>query len=218
MLTADEKDRIQAEELFRLEIRRDLEATKPSPTGMQRLWSWLNSSFGLWLLSSVVLAGLTTAYTHYRNQRDQELKSAEARQRLDTEIAGRMFEATKVLAKYSDDIAQGTTGPPSDIYGTVVGYLDNSITESGERQDLSIYPEFRGQNFQSLLIEYSSLDGAEKSRARDALNAYFHFKDLASDNDKIKDPDQRRAACLKAVADAEQTLKGLMTGRWQMAL
>ena len=219
MLTEEEMARIRAEEVFRLEVRRTLEAAKPQPSRRQRLWLWLNSAFGLWLLSSVVLTGLTTAYTRYQNQREQQVKKEDAEKRLNTEISGRMFEALKGLATYQNDIRNGKLGPPTDVYGTVVQYLDNSyVYDSSNRKDLSIYPEFQKRNFQSLLIELSSLNDEDRAQAREAFDEYIALKDLASEDDTAKGPEERRRACLKAVSDSQQALTGLIRGPWQPAL
>ena len=219
MLTEEEKARIRAEEVFRLEVRRTLDAAKPQLSPRQSLWLWLNSAFGLWLLFSVVLAGLTTTYTRYQNQRAQHVKKEEAEKRLNTEISGRMFEALKGLTSYQNDVRDGKLGPPADVYGTVVQYLDNSfVFESSNPKDLSIYPEFQKQNFQSLLIELSSLSNADQAQAREAFDKYIALKDLASEDDTTKGPEERRRACLKAVGDSQQTLTGLMRGPWQPQL
>lgn len=97
MLAEEDRARIRAEEIFRLEVRRELEASQPRPSRRQRLGSWVNSSFGLWVLSSVVLTGLTTAYTYYQSRRAEQVRNAETERRLDTEISGRMSAALALL-------------------------------------------------------------------------------------------------------------------------
>lgn len=213
MLSEDEMRQIRAEELFRLEVRRELEAARPHPTAGQRLWSWLNSAFGLWLLSSVVLTGLTSVYAHYRDATEQAHKNEQLKRRLLVEITGRMNEATHVLEKYRSDIDQGTFGAPADIYGSVVNCLDNSfLYDPNDRQDLSIYPEFQKRNIQSLLYEYGRLDVSEHKAADQAVQDYFRFKDQASRQSNFKVPADRRRACLNAVEDAERTLMMLKKG------
>lgn len=218
MLTEFEKAQIRAEEIFRSQVRREIDAGKPQPARTQKVWSWLNSAFGLWLLSSVVLTGLTTAYAHYRDQREREVKKLETEQHLDAEIGGRMFEATRVVAKFKSDINQGNMGQAPQIYGAVVGIFDNSsIYDPKEPQDLSIYPEYQKQNFQSLLIQLSGLGDADRRQLRDAFDQYIRLRDLAS-KEANATGDEQRYECLKAVSDSEQILNGLMKGRWQPAL
>lgn len=50
-----EKARILAEEKYREEIRADLAKLRTPSTRRQRLWNFLNTSLGIWLLSSIVL-------------------------------------------------------------------------------------------------------------------------------------------------------------------
>ncbi|WP_459797867.1 hypothetical protein, partial [Mycobacterium riyadhense] len=68
MLTEDEMKRIAAEERYRHSIRKSLEEESarpapeppppPAPPGFgSKLYEFLNSSVGMWLLSSVVLTG-----------------------------------------------------------------------------------------------------------------------------------------------------------------
>ena len=181
MLTDDEMSLIRAEELFRLEVRRELEAAKPRPTGAQKLWSWLNSAFGLWLLSSVVLTGLTTAYAHYREASEQAHKKEEMQRSLLIEIAGRMDQATRVLDKFQKDIAQGTFGAPSDIYSTMVSYLDNSfLYDPNNRQDLSILSRLSEAQLPIAGLRVRQTDKARQMAADQAIEDYYHFRDLAS--------------------------------------
>lgn len=71
------------------------------PTRFPRLWPFLNSTFGLWLLSSVVVGGLGTLYTKNQNDQAEALKKFELAQtealktsilidRLDLEIGYRL--------------------------------------------------------------------------------------------------------------------------------
>jgi len=60
MLTPEEKDKINAEEIFRSETRKHYESRNKS-----KLWTFLNSGFGLWFLSSIVLGFVVWAYQRY---------------------------------------------------------------------------------------------------------------------------------------------------------
>src|SRR5579863_992777 len=114
MLAEDDKARIRAEEAFRLEVRQELESSAPPPARRQRLGAWLNSSFGLWVLSSIVLTGLTTAYTYYQNERGERNKKTETERRLDIEISSRMSAALARLRVDKAAIQQGTPYRPAD--------------------------------------------------------------------------------------------------------
>jgi hypothetical protein len=51
MLTEEDRARIRAEEIFRVEVRRGEEADKLHPSGRTQVWLFLNSSLGVWVLS-----------------------------------------------------------------------------------------------------------------------------------------------------------------------
>jgi hypothetical protein len=185
MLTEDEKSRIRAEEIFRSEVRCELEARKASPP-QQRLWTLLNSSFALWFLSSVVLAGLTTAVTFYQSKRGEHLRRAEAVRHLDTEISSRIGLAQRVVRLQQSSLAPGY-GPLSagDIYGTAVDYLDNSFaTRPADPQDFSIYPEYKSRTFRSLIFELTTVaDPSERLGLNNAVVTYEKLRDIETQLD-----------------------------------
>jgi hypothetical protein len=57
MLTPEDQTRIRKEEIFRAEVRERLAAD--AARGASRLWKFVNTSFGVWFLSAVVLGGLS---------------------------------------------------------------------------------------------------------------------------------------------------------------
>jgi hypothetical protein len=217
MLTEEERTRIRAEEIFRLEVRGELEASKPRSSRRQRLGSWVNSSFGLWVLSSVVLTGLTTAFTYYQSWRSDRMRKEEIEQRLDIEISNRMSSALARLRIVQHDIGQGTFSPPADIYGDVVFYLDNFfIYNPSNPQDLSIYPEYQKRNFRSLVFELSTVvKPSALPELREALAGYVRLKDLASlPNSSGKTVGGKRES-IQAVDDSMEFLEGQMKNRWR---
>ncbi|MGH8427839.1 MAG: hypothetical protein ACRES7_07650 [Gammaproteobacteria bacterium] len=219
MLTEEEKTRIRAEEVFRLEVRGELEAKKPHPSLPQRLGAWLNSAFALWLLSSILLTGLTAAYTAYQNHHAEQLRRAETEQRLDTEISGRMSDALAALQDFKSQLQNGTwTQGLSDTYGLVPNYLDNNAC--CPRVDLSTYPEYRSRNFRSLLFELSAVvNPAALPKLEGALKGYMHFRDLATNapggavNGKLGVGEETQA-----VNYAIEFLTHQMQGRWRSAM
>lgn len=78
MLTEDEINRIKAEENLRMEVRKQLEeahkTVQPPPAPPKepgigkRVMDFLNSSVGMWLLSSVVLTGGATLIQQFQHQ------------------------------------------------------------------------------------------------------------------------------------------------------
>jgi len=203
MLTEEEKSRVRAEEIFRAEILRDLQANKPR-SNHQRLWTLLNSSFALWFLSSVVLAGLTTAVTYYQAKRGEHLRKAELERRLDTEISGRIALARRGAHLDEKRIAQGADYSTQAVYNTAQFYLDNSfITGSSHLYDFSLYPEYQTRTFRSLVFELRSVvDSADRPELTDVLAVYEKLLDLGSQiNGKNEKATQQTAQSVIEILD-----------------
>src|SRR2546428_496097 len=99
MLTDAEKERVRAEEVFREEVRRSLQ---PLRTRWQRLYDFLNSTLGIFLLSSVLVTGLSGAYTWYSQQRQEKTATFELQRKLDAEIAYRLTLVKRLRADSFD--------------------------------------------------------------------------------------------------------------------
>ena len=182
MLTEEESARIRAEEIFRLEVCRELAANKPCRSRRERLWSLLNSSFALWFLSSVVLASLTTAFTYYQSSRGEQIRKAEIERRLDTEISNRISSALEGLRIDKVRIEKGEWYLPESIYSHAVSYLDNFfMMNSSNPRDFSIFPEFQKRTFRSLIFELRSVvDSFKQPELTDALAGYVQLLNLGT--------------------------------------
>lgn len=108
MISDEEKLRICELEAFRKEVRDQLNPAAPK-SRRERIWAALNSNFGMWLVSAVLVSGLGTAYTRYSSQKEDdrklnELKQVEARkliearERLRLEVAFRVSTTIAQLA------------------------------------------------------------------------------------------------------------------------
>ncbi len=64
MLSESEKEKLRSEEIFRDEVRKSL-GTKPK--GSSAFWRFLNSSFGIFILSTIVVGGLSFTYKEWQN-------------------------------------------------------------------------------------------------------------------------------------------------------
>jgi hypothetical protein len=109
MLTEEKKNQIRLEETYRAEIRRSLQSDKTSRR--QRLLDFLNSAFGLWVLSTCVVGALTFAYTSQKEAGESTRLRREACERLEVEIARRMseleYEFRRVEAQHGIDSQRG---------------------------------------------------------------------------------------------------------------
>jgi hypothetical protein len=97
LLSAEDKLKITLEEQFRLEIRKQLEGKSHTSS---RAWTFLNSTFGLWLMSAILVTWAGTIYTQSQNKRSEAemrreaekaeaLRNKELVERLDLEIGYR---------------------------------------------------------------------------------------------------------------------------------
>ncbi len=90
MLTGGEKDRIRLEEVYRREVQLALSRTEPAPGLQKRVWTFLNSAVGIFLLSTVVVGGLSWSYAKWDESRHVRRKTEQQAERLVIEIAGRV--------------------------------------------------------------------------------------------------------------------------------
>ena len=183
MLNDDEKTRIRQEEIFRSEIRREIEASKPQQPLRARLWTWLNSSsLALWFLSSVVLTGLTAFFTYQQSKRSEANQNVEIERRIATEISHRINEALEGLRHDEVDIKNEVLYPPGDYYWKAVKYLDNSfLSDKNDPQDFSFYREYRETKFLPLVDELMHHEKhATQVRLRQAVDGYNRLDALSS--------------------------------------
>lgn len=213
MLLDEEKDHIRAEEIFRLEVRRKIEGESPKDSRGKRLWSLLNSSFALWFLSSVVLAGLTAAFTSYQRQNSERLRRSEVERRLNTEISSRISDDLLALRLEQKRIENGQADSVSSVYSFACDYLNNRYAYGTKSYDFSVYPEYEQRRFRSLLFELSVVaDRSMLSALRDAEASYRQLEDLA-DQEGVKDISRSfdKNASIGAVKNSVDLLERLQT-------
>jgi hypothetical protein len=186
MLLEEEKNRIRAEEIFRYEVRREIEARRPKDSRRKRLWSLVNSTFGVWLLSSVVLGGLTFAYTIYQQQSAEKMRMAQAERRLKQEISGRVANGLDTMRQNSKRIERGEQGRTMEaVYNEAISFLDNRVTSDSYTYDFSTYPEYKERKFQSLMVELGALAGPSRLAAlREARASWDHLAALSGEAEK----------------------------------
>jgi len=95
-LTEDQKQAIRAEEIFREQVREEL--ANQHRDHHNRVWTFLNSAFGLWLLSSVFLAVITWAWTTILEKRTTEKKNAATLVQLRVELDRDFWEFSGAFA------------------------------------------------------------------------------------------------------------------------
>ena len=112
-----------------------------------KLWEFLNSNFGLFIMSSVVISFITWSYTQWNDSLEREKVLAEKISKLETEI----FYRVKVMHNYfesecSEDrnLSRKTFEDIDEIYSTAPSYN-------------AIFPENAGKDLHTLVWELSAV-------------------------------------------------------------
>ena len=168
MLTEEQKRQIREEEIFRDEIRSEV-STSESARGFKiKLWMFLNSSFGIWFLSSVLV---TSAVAGYQWLEQYNYRSAESRKQasyIDLEIHARSNRALEALrnAETNNDISNA------------IGRLDEGS---------SIFPQYQDRKMLSLIQEQIVLvpnsEKQELREARDQIPELFNHQRRLNEHD-----------------------------------
>jgi hypothetical protein len=102
LLRNSDKKRIYQEEAYRREVREQLAETNPPKTKESaKIWTFINSSFFLWFLSSVLIGIISFSYAKWDKQRELEREQRERAalvereniqiaRKLDAEISSRL--------------------------------------------------------------------------------------------------------------------------------
>ncbi len=165
-----------------------------------QLWKFLNSPFMLWLLSAVLVSGISWAYTKWSSEQDTIRTRATNVLRLDQEISSRMNFATAVAVELQTlpiSNEATSTDPKSEalVFKRVFGTPDD---------DFSLFPEFKDRTLESLMRELSQyLSGNAKEcvlmaadRVRELRLVYLRVRPL-SDFSKVLEADMGQVAELR---------------------
>src|SRR5947208_11891473 len=97
MLTEEDKERIRFEEIYRLEVRRQLEAQTSTPARKIKFTQFLNTALGLWLLSAIFISGFSGILTLVLQRISVSKAQLHAIEHLDTEISYRFSQVLQRL-------------------------------------------------------------------------------------------------------------------------
>lgn len=156
-----EKARILAEEKYREEIRADLAKLRTPSTRRQRLWNFLNTSLGIWLLSSIVLGGFGFLYTTSQSLMTERRSKATSVRKLDTEIASRFLQWYRIgeVEEIKRDFAE-----PS-AFARFYGWLIKPPNQAANFLYViyPVFPEYEQRPLISLVTELRTLvDGSQE--------------------------------------------------------
>ncbi len=170
MLTEDEMKRIAAEERYRHSIRKSLEEESaqpaaeppPPPPGFgSKLYEFLNSSVGMWLLSSVVLTGGAAFLQQVQHQHEISLKNQ-------ADLTNHRFEIEHRLDGMSFLLRRAVT--VGEAKAALGGVFKSAIP---------VTPELQNRSLASLYLSvYPLLAGTEKEKTNRAYNLVKQLEDI----------------------------------------
>jgi hypothetical protein len=207
MLTEEEKARIRAEEYFRDEVRREISGKRTGLSAQERTWIFLNSTFCLWLLSTVIIGGATAVYTSIQSTRAETSRNSEQERKLETELASRIALVSTTL----DDFLSGNE---KAFPGTVASAA--FLFDAGKDAGASgyVFPEFKDRTFRSLLFEFERLSApADRSTLEQARKIVEQIKSKLQHppdvdiQDIVKGLNPRQKEYLQLISECKELLR-----------
>lgn len=177
MLDEKEKLHILEEERYRVEIRRQLEEKKPV-TKSGKIWTFVNSSFGIWLLSTVIIGLATFLYGQYQTKIDRSKLHSDLKRKLNVEISYKInsfYQATKTC--------QSSSSFNENMFEDLPYYVGTRQSRSEETPITYIFTEFKGRTLKSLFFEYGSL--LEEEESIETNNASKKMDYILSNIDRV---------------------------------
>lgn len=220
MLDDHERARIRLEEQYRAEIRASLGTGRSN-----RIWTFLNSSFGLWLMSALFLSVLGSVYNRYADERqrlrisaetklqsEREMRDARAArdekrrdeiQKLDTEIS---YSYSQVLLRLDMVMRHPSTRWPKSPESVVRAFALLSLPPRDEYPPLN--PEFAAHALPTLLLELQRR--VDTKNDRDQIQVVLRL--LSTNMGLSAPPEDVDTLAMRAAAIVQ---KDLMLPRWK---
>lgn len=123
MISEEEKTIIREEEIYRQEVRKELSQSRSA------IWVFLNSPFGIWVLSTIIVGSLSFMYTQWKDANDRSSENKEALQSIYEEGAFRLNQLVVAADKANDMAVKIENGINSDgkVFGGLVRNFYSSI-------------------------------------------------------------------------------------------
>ena len=194
---------IRLEEAYRAEVKDELAAKRPKGF-LAHIWGCLNSNIIVWFLGSVVATGVVV----FVDGRDQRKATAELEQKLDTEIAARVYRTRSYLRTMESDNA------------TVLNVAD-VLRVTGPVRDqpypMGVFSEYGERTLESLLWELATtVEDEERTKVLAAMNAARVLRDIEGEVTvpMAKQPELKCKFILRVYAELDGAF-GL--DRWKIA-
>ncbi len=167
MLSELDKEKIRLEESYRAEVKTQLDPEKKK-SFFDKVFSFLNSSFTLWLLSAVFITAGVKKYDEYKTKQQENKKLNETVSKLDIEIGYRfsrilvkLFELTD---KNPDSVSLSKNYKEDDVRRIAL-----SLNSSKNATEDFLYVEYSTFSLFTLLAEEKRIFG-QLGRNDDNLN------------------------------------------------
>ena len=180
-MTEEARRKISEEEIYRQEVRQRLDAGQAAGA---RFWKFLNSNFGIFLLSTVVVTILTGAYTQWQESRKCDRDRETHIAKLDREIGNRIAQVLRHLDLERVKVRQAWYAPGAypkagEAFAFAGAILDNEVTGARGRH-YSLYPELSNFSYAALITDLSNtLAGAAGNSLDRSLQGYGTLQEEA---------------------------------------
>jgi hypothetical protein len=174
-ISEEDKKHIREEEIYRNEIRKNLEKPKNKS---EKMLNFLNSAFGIFLLSSIFLTGLTSGYSYIKDKIDIERIKQTKINHIDLELSYR----TSVLQWILDD--KFDYHELHTVRGALIGSSERIRDYGKVGYFAPVFLEFKDRSMVGLMLELEDLENMNNSKvalARQAasqLTRWFTMKNL----------------------------------------
>jgi hypothetical protein len=190
MLTDEEKQKIRAEEIFRSEVRLQLDGSSSGRT--QQVMKFVNSPFGIYLLSTVLIGLISFLYTQWRAKQDSLNARSEQIEKLHEEMAFRVRQLDAALDGANAAVRQWKNKP--EPASTDLNQANKTFNIAVNRVPVVVrlggLVDFPGEasgtewaRFRDIDIQPSLLPFRQGYRAKDY--EYESLVDLASNAERI---------------------------------
>jgi hypothetical protein len=150
MISEEEEKRIRLIETYKFEVRDKLETEKAKKFGIDKVFSFFNSKFGLWVLSAIFVSGGVKVYDDYKVKQENEKTRGEIIEKLDNEIS---YKFNKVIA---DLEGLKENGDAREMLMPMEGYAREfalNMDKGSSHENNFLYEEYKNWSLLALVVE-----------------------------------------------------------------
>lgn len=158
-MNEEDKQRIREEEIFRAEVRASLE--QQNAPKKNRVLEFLNSSLGIWFLSSVIVGVFGFAYNKYTQSQAEKTENERRIRSLDLEIENRVSQfwvnVEKITKKSGTNYSLDDSLSVDTIRTLWLALKNPPCSACNHPPIISIRSEFENRSLASLIIELNAI-------------------------------------------------------------